>query len=114
MLANNKIPALSYPDCNIGDKTGTLGGSKKGLFSALLRDNGSEAAASRMNRLARLSARYIGDHGFSIGIGDVTPDPVLQSKKEQTVRKGYTACDSHIRLFRCVYIPIGSVRTRWF
>ena len=31
-----------------------------------------------MNRLAKLSARFIGEQGFSIGIDDVTPAHELQ------------------------------------
>lgn len=41
---------------------GALGGSKKGLFYALVRDTPSSHCAARvMNRLAKLSARFIGD-----------------------------------------------------
>ena len=36
------------------------------------------AAAICMNRLAKLSARYIGDRGFSVGIDDVAPPPLLE------------------------------------
>ncbi|KAH7421936.1 hypothetical protein KP509_13G082300 [Ceratopteris richardii] len=79
---------------------GTLGnGNKNGLFTILLRDYSSHAAATCMNRLAKLSARWIGNHGFSIGIDDVQPGAVLTAKKEERIREGYGRCDMHIDLF---------------
>ncbi|XP_024535104.1 DNA-directed RNA polymerase III subunit 1 [Selaginella moellendorffii] len=79
---------------------GTLGnGSKDGLFTVLLRDYGEQAAASCMNRLAKLSARWIGNHGFSIGIDDVQPGSRLTVEKEKRIAEGYRACDKHISLF---------------
>lgn len=76
----------------------TLGnGNKDGLFSVLLRDYNTHAAASCMNRLAKLSARWIGNHGFSIGIDDVQPGEDLNEKKRQTIEKGYTDCDDLIQ-----------------
>lgn len=36
-------------------------------------DFSARAAAAVMNRLAKLSARFVGEQGFSIGIDDVTP-----------------------------------------
>jgi DNA-directed RNA polymerase III subunit RPC1 len=65
----------------------TLGsGNKAGLFYVLSCDYGSSVAARAMNRLAKLSARFIGTHGFSIGISDVTPDDRLIREKEEQVR----------------------------
>lgn len=79
---------------------GTLGnGNKNGLFTILLRDYSSHAAASCMNRLAKLSARWIGNHGFSIGIDDVQPGTILNAKKEERIKEGYSRCDKHIDLF---------------
>ncbi|CAK9872595.1 unnamed protein product [Sphagnum jensenii] len=78
----------------------TLGnGNKDGLFTVLLRDYGSEAAAVCMNRLAKLSARWIGNHGFSIGIDDVQPSERLSAEKEKQITKGYDACDQIIQLY---------------
>ncbi|KAJ7947738.1 DNA-directed RNA polymerase subunit [Quillaja saponaria] len=78
----------------------TLGnGNKDGLFSVLLRDYKPHAAASCMNRLAKLSARWIGNHGFSIGIDDVQPKEILISKKDQTISDGYRKCDDFIEAF---------------
>eukprot|EP00850_Spirogloea_muscicola_P023482 SM000360S13676 [mRNA] locus=s360:20430:29808:- [translate_table: standard] len=78
----------------------TLGaGNKNGLFSTLFRDYSAEAAAACMNRLAKLSARWIGNHGFSIGIDDVSPGARLALEKEKKIRKGYNACTEHIEAF---------------
>ena len=51
----------------------TVGGDKAGLLYTMLREVSSNAAAVLLNRVAKLSARWIGDRGFSIGIDDVTP-----------------------------------------
>ncbi|XP_010535561.1 PREDICTED: DNA-directed RNA polymerase III subunit 1 [Tarenaya hassleriana] len=78
----------------------TLGnGNKDGLYSVLLRDYNSHAAATCMNRLAKLSARWIGNHGFSIGIDDVQPGKELNKKKSKTIMEGYEECDATIQKF---------------
>nr|KYP72288.1 DNA-directed RNA polymerase III subunit rpc1 [Cajanus cajan] len=78
----------------------TLGnGNKDGLFCVLLRDYKAHAAASCMNRLAKLSARWIGNHGFSIGIEDVQPKETLIRRKDETISVGYGKCDGHIEEF---------------
>jgi hypothetical protein len=64
----------------------TLGsGNKAGLFYALSSDYSPDVAANAMNRLAKLSARWLGTRGFSIGIADVTPDHRLIKEKERQV-----------------------------
>jgi DNA-directed RNA polymerase III subunit RPC1 len=50
-----------------------------------------------MNRLAKLSARFIGNRGFSIGIDDVSPAPDLQEAKEKLVRAGYAGRSAALR-----------------
>uniref|UniRef100_A0A6B2KWD9 DNA-directed RNA polymerase subunit n=1 Tax=Arcella intermedia TaxID=1963864 RepID=A0A6B2KWD9_9EUKA len=77
-----------------------LGGGKNNLFQLLLRDFSPETAADRMSRLARFSARFIGDFGFSIGIGDVTPDEKIQKGKEALMKKGYSKCDELILQYK--------------
>ncbi|KAG8633988.1 DNA-directed RNA polymerase III subunit 1 isoform X3 [Manihot esculenta] len=75
----------------------TLGnGNKDGLYSVLLRDYKAHAAATCMNRLAKLSARFIGNHGFSIGIDDVQPGKKLIDEKGKTISNGYQQCDKLI------------------
>ncbi|PIA38793.1 hypothetical protein AQUCO_02700174v1 [Aquilegia coerulea] len=78
----------------------TLGnGNKNGLFSVLLRDYNSDAAASCMNRLAKLSARWIGNYGFSIGIDDVQPGEHLKKEVKKRIDEGHISCDNFIRLY---------------
>ncbi|KAL9254181.1 DNA-directed RNA polymerase III subunit 1-like protein, partial [Drosera capensis] len=76
----------------------TLGnGNRNGLYSVLLRDYNAHAAAACMNRLAKLSARWIGNHGFSIGIDDVQPGKQLILRKAETIDKGYKECEDLIK-----------------
>lgn len=78
----------------------TLGnGNKDGLYSVLLRDYKSHAAATCMNRLAKLSARWIGNHGFSIGIDDVTPGENLVKQKQGEIHRNYKKCEDCIQQF---------------
>ncbi|KAI3754196.1 hypothetical protein L1987_53974 [Smallanthus sonchifolius] len=75
----------------------TLGnGNKDGLYSVLLRDYNSHAAAACMNRLAKLSARWIGNHGFSIGIDDVQPGDNLNDNTLRIISEGNKKCDDFI------------------
>ncbi|XP_062226032.1 DNA-directed RNA polymerase III subunit 1 isoform X1 [Phragmites australis] len=78
----------------------TLGnGNKDGIYSVLLRDYNSHAAASCMNRLAKFSARFIGNHGFSIGVDDVQPGEHLSQQKKKKIDEGYKECHDLISLF---------------
>ncbi|KAG7606722.1 RNA polymerase Rpb1 domain 3 [Arabidopsis thaliana x Arabidopsis arenosa] len=78
----------------------TLGnGNKDGLYSILLRDYNSHAAAVCMNRLAKLSARWIGIHGFSIGIDDVQPGEELSKERKDSIQFGYDQCHRKIEEF---------------
>ncbi|KAI3995273.1 hypothetical protein MKX01_032075 [Papaver californicum] len=79
----------------------TLGnGNKDGLFSILLRDYDAHAAAACMNRLAKLSARWIGNHGFSIGINDVQPGKSLRDEKQKKMDEGKEKCDKMIEHYK--------------
>ncbi|CAB4282588.1 unnamed protein product [Prunus armeniaca] len=85
----------------------TLGnGNKDGLYSVLLRDYKAHAAASCMNRLAKLSARWIGNHGFSIGISDVQPSDNLYNEKEKIIKEGYNKCAGMIQLYNEGQLPL--------
>jgi DNA-directed RNA polymerase III subunit RPC1 len=76
------------------------GGNKSGLFQVLSTDYGPVAAARVMNRLAKLSAKLIGEKGFSIGIDDVTPAEELQRQKKDAVDRGYSQCQEYIKDFQ--------------
>ncbi len=86
--------------CGRLGKVSLGGGSKTGLFQVLSTDYGPKSAVTVMNRLARLSAKMIGERGFSIGIDDVTPADILLSKKSAAVEKGYEEVQQLIREFR--------------
>lgn len=45
------------------------------------------------------SARWIGNHGFSIGIDDVQPDKELNARKSETILNGCSSCDEKIELY---------------
>jgi len=62
------------------------GGNKAGLFYVLNSEYGAKCTAEAMNRVAKLSARWLGTRGFSIGIDDVTPGARLASEKGKVVR----------------------------
>lgn len=52
-----------------------------------------------MSRLAKLSARFIGEGGFSIGITDVTPSSSLMTNKTAVIKSAYDECDTLITDF---------------
>lgn len=62
-------------------------------------DFSPQAAAACMNRLAKLSARFIGNRGFSIGIDDVTPAPRLVRAKQKAIEAGYSKVQGFIADF---------------
>jgi DNA-directed RNA polymerase III subunit RPC1 len=55
-----------------------------------------------MARLAKMSARTLGDAGFSIGIEDVTPAPLLQLKKRAIMDEGAARCQQLLALYNQV------------
>jgi len=73
--------------CGRMDKSTIGSGKKDSLFYVILRDFGPDEAVAAMNRLARLCARFLGNHGFSVGVFDVFPIMSLRDKKEQLVRE---------------------------
>ena len=86
--------------CGVMDKSTIGSGKKDSVFYVIMRDFGPDAAVQAMNRLARLSARWLTNQGFSIGIGDVYPGEKLTSLKKLLVEKAYTNCDELIRKFK--------------
>lgn len=45
------------------------------------------------------SARWIGNHGFSIGIDDVQPKEILINMKDETISDGFRTCEDFIQDF---------------
>ncbi|CAN6658223.1 DNA-directed RNA polymerase III subunit RPC1 [Trichomonascus vanleenenianus] len=86
--------------CGAMDKS-TLGdGKKHSVFFAILRDYGPDAAATAMNRMAKMCARWLGNRGFSIGINDVTPGKKLNEMKDDLVELAYRRCEDLIEQLR--------------
>lgn len=67
--------------CGVMDKATVGDGKKDSVFYVMMRDFGPDYAVQGMNRLARLSARWLTNQGFSIGINDVYPSARLTAKK---------------------------------
>ena len=79
--------------CGVMDKLTVGDGNKNSVFYTILRDFGPDYAAQAMSRLARLSARWLTDCGFSIGISDVYPSDNLLQRKETLVMEAYRKCE---------------------
>ena len=86
--------------CGVMDKSLLGDGKKHSVFYTILRDYGAIEAATAMNRMAKMCARFMGNRGFSIGISDVTPKDDLKAKKEQLVEIAYAKCDELIELYK--------------
>ncbi|OBT87197.1 hypothetical protein VE02_04737 [Pseudogymnoascus sp. 03VT05] len=86
--------------CGRMDKTTVGSGKKDCIFYTILRDFGPDHAVLAMNRLAKLSARYLTNRGFSIGISDVYPSKSLEDQKLALVTKAYAECDDLIVQFK--------------
>ena len=99
VIHNSEIMSGVVDKAIIGD------GNKKSMFYVVMRDFGVEAAAACMNKIAKLSARWLANQGFSIGIDDVQPGERLRKEKEVTVVKGYSDCDQAIQLSKDGGLP---------
>ena len=75
--------------CGTMDKAIIGDGKKDSIFYVILRDFGPEYAVAAMNRLAKLSARWLSEQGFSIGISDVYPSQRLRDQKAELVATAY-------------------------
>ncbi|KAK8843986.1 hypothetical protein IAR55_006779 [Kwoniella newhampshirensis] len=84
--------------CGVFDKNTVGDGKKNSVFGVIMRDYGPEEAAVAMNRLAKLAARWLANIGFSLGINDVIPGPILHASKDERVEKAYVMCDEFIDL----------------
>ena len=86
--------------CGVMDKSTIGSGKKDSVFYVIMRDFGPDAAVQAMNRMAKLSARWLTNQGFSIGIGDVYPGEKLTTRKTERVEKAYAECDALIGQFK--------------
>jgi DNA-directed RNA polymerase III subunit RPC1 len=86
--------------CGRMDKSTVGSGKKDSIFYIILRDFGPDEAVVAMNRLAKLSARYLTNQGFSIGISDVYPSQTLKDKKHALVTIAYQECEELIQRFK--------------
>ncbi|KAH8685994.1 hypothetical protein BGZ60DRAFT_396627 [Tricladium varicosporioides] len=86
--------------CGRMDKTTVGSGKKASIFYIILRDFGPDEAVIAMNRLAKISARYLTNQGFSIGINDVYPSSTLTAKKKSLVEAANAECEDNIRDFQ--------------
>ncbi|KAJ9083946.1 DNA-directed RNA polymerase III subunit C1 (rpo31) [Entomophthora muscae] len=82
--------------CGVMDKATVGDGNKKSLFYVILRDYGAVQTAECMNRLAKLCCRWLGNHGFSLGINDVMPGTNLLRRKHNAITTAYQHCDDLI------------------
>ena len=109
--SSNKAPDLDPNDgwlvvrnsevmCGRMDKTTVGSGKKDSIFYIILRDFGPDEAVIAMNRLAKISARYLTNEGFSIGISDVYPAPALTTHKDSLVTQAYQECELLIQKFK--------------
>ncbi|KAK5105839.1 hypothetical protein LTR62_001969 [Meristemomyces frigidus] len=85
--------------CGTMDKAVIGDGKKDSVFYVIMRDFGPQYAVAAMNRLAKLSARWLTEQGFSIGISDVYPGAKLREEKEKLVKAAYAQCVELIRKF---------------
>lgn len=86
--------------CGVMDKATVGDGKKDSVFYVIMRDFGPDHAVQAMNRLAKLSARWLTNNGFSIGISDVTPGEKLNQRKDLLIEEAYAKCDKLIRDFK--------------
>jgi DNA-directed RNA polymerase III subunit RPC1 len=84
--------------CGVLDKKTVGDGNKSSVFGIILRDYGPNEAVSAMTRLAKLSARWLANQGFSLGINDVIPGPQLSAAKDSLADKAYAECEANIEL----------------
>ncbi|EME46598.1 hypothetical protein DOTSEDRAFT_70566 [Dothistroma septosporum NZE10] len=94
VIRNSETMCGAFDKATIGD------GKKTSVFYVIMRDFGPDYAAAAMTRLAKLSARWLGERGFSIGISDVYPSDKLNARKQELIDTAYKACDEVIDKFK--------------
>ncbi|EAN97840.1 DNA-directed RNA polymerase III largest subunit, putative [Trypanosoma cruzi] len=78
------------------DKKLLGGGAKDGLFARLHTLSGGGYTARIMSRIAQFTSRYLTNYGFSLGLGDVAPTPLLNEQKAAVLARSFATCDSLI------------------
>jgi DNA-directed RNA polymerase III subunit RPC1 len=86
--------------CGVFDKRTIGAKGKQTLFYIILRDYGATEAADAMCRLSKLSARWLTNFGFSVGINDVQPGGNLKERKEELIDKAYQNVSNMIQDFK--------------
>ena len=86
--------------CGVMDKSTVGDGKKDSVFYVIMRDFGPDYAVQAMNRLSKLSARWLTNRGFSMGISDVYPGDELKRKKQVLINKAYAEVDDIIAKFK--------------
>ncbi|KAF2427221.1 beta and beta-prime subunits of DNA dependent RNA-polymerase [Tothia fuscella] len=94
VIRNSEVLAGLMDKNIIGD------GKKTNLFYVMLRDFGEEYAVMGMNRLAKLSSRWLGSQGFSIGLGDVYPSETLVFEKQRLMKEAYDKAQNIIQDYK--------------
>ena len=85
--------------CGVMDKNILGDGKKDSVFYILLRDYGPDVAVQAMNRLAKLSARWLSNQGFSVGVNDVYPGRKVVKNKQDLILDAYSKADEIIAKF---------------
>ncbi|KAK7517511.1 hypothetical protein IWZ03DRAFT_173824 [Phyllosticta citriasiana] len=85
--------------CGVMDKATVGDGKKDSVFYVMMRDFGPDYAVQAMNRLAKLSARWLTNRGFSIGVSDVTPGRKLVERKTKLINDAYVEAKHVVELF---------------
>lgn len=94
VIRNSEIMCGCFDKATVGD------GKKDSVFYVIMRDYGPDYAVQAMNRLAKVSARWLTNNGFSLGISDVTPGDRLNQKKQALIDKAYAECDVLIKQYK--------------
>lgn len=85
--------------CGRMDKSLVGEGKKASVFYIINRDFGPDQAVEAMNRLAKLSARWLTNAAFSIGINDVYADQSIRQSKEDLVGAAYKTTEDDIKKY---------------
>ncbi|KAJ4350395.1 DNA-directed RNA polymerase III subunit C1 (rpo31) [Didymosphaeria variabile] len=94
VIRNSEVMCGCFDKATVGD------GKKDSVFYVIMRDFGEDYAVQAMNRLAKVSARWLTNNGFSLGINDVTPGDKLNEKKQALIDKAYAECDVLIKQYK--------------